>query len=109
MFFQFTKKGVREDNDRLVSRTSGPGKIMEKNILGTTERHSKKNAVLRHSQHGFKKGRSCLTNFYPSRVRSPAQRMKGRLHPKCMLVLLDFNKVFDTIRTTSFWTSCPTV
>lgn len=99
VFFQFTQKGVRKDpgSDRPLSLTSGPGKIMEKFILGTTERHSKNNAIFRHSQHGFKKGKSCLNNFYPSTIRSPAQRMKRRLHPKCMLVFWHFNKAFYTV------------
>ncbi|KFO62038.1 hypothetical protein N302_09561, partial [Corvus brachyrhynchos] len=42
------KKGMREDPGkyRPVSLTSIPGKIMEKIILGATERHSKNNAVI---------------------------------------------------------------
>ncbi|KAK4825967.1 hypothetical protein QYF61_003536 [Mycteria americana] len=58
-------KGVREDpgNYRFVSLTSVPGKITEKIIQGTIERHLKNNAVIRHSQHGFTKGKSCLTNL----------------------------------------------
>ena len=32
-------------------------------ILGTIERHLKNNAIIRHSQHGFTKGKSCLTNL----------------------------------------------
>ncbi|KFP58021.1 hypothetical protein N323_02901, partial [Cathartes aura] len=42
------KKGVREDpgNYRPVGLTSVPGKIMEKTILGTIERHLKSNAII---------------------------------------------------------------
>ena len=49
------KKDVREDpeNYRPVSPMSVPGKIMEKIILCTIERHLKNNAIIRHSQHGF--------------------------------------------------------
>jgi len=56
------RKGVREDpwNYRPVGLTSVPGKIMEKIILGITERHLKNNEIIRHSQHGFTKGKSHL-------------------------------------------------
>ncbi|GAB0180000.1 mitochondrial enolase superfamily member 1 [Grus japonensis] len=58
------KKALREDpgNYRPVSLTSVPGKIL-KFILGTIERHLKNNAVIKHSQHGFTKGKSYLSNF----------------------------------------------
>jgi len=36
---------------------------MEKVILGFIEKHLRDNAVFGHSQHGFMRGRSCLTNL----------------------------------------------
>ncbi|KAK4824798.1 hypothetical protein QYF61_019466 [Mycteria americana] len=53
------KNGMREDpgNYRPVSLTSVPGKIMEKIILATIERHLKNNAIIRHSQHWVHKGK----------------------------------------------------
>jgi len=53
-------KGVREDpgDYGTVSLTSVPGKIMEKIILGTIERHLKSNTVISHRQHGFTKVKS---------------------------------------------------
>ncbi|KAK4827795.1 hypothetical protein QYF61_021748 [Mycteria americana] len=36
---------------------------MEKIILGAIERHLKDNAIIRHGQHEFMKGKSCLTNL----------------------------------------------
>ena len=59
------KKGKKEDpgNYRPVSLTSVPGKIMENVILGVTEKHLRDNAVIGHSQHGFTRGKSCLTSL----------------------------------------------
>ncbi|GAB0209165.1 mitochondrial enolase superfamily member 1 [Grus japonensis] len=90
------KKGVREDpgNYRPVSLTSVPGKIMEKIILGATERHLKDNAIIRHSQNGFTKGKSCLTNsisFY-DKVTHLVDEGKA-----VDVVFLDFSKAFDTV------------
>ncbi|KAK4810585.1 hypothetical protein QYF61_007322 [Mycteria americana] len=90
------KKSMREDpgNYRPVSLTSVPRKIMEKIILGTTERHLKNNAIIRHSQHGFTKGKSCLTNlisFYDKVTRLVDE---GKAVD---VVFLDFSKAFDTV------------
>jgi len=59
------KKGVREDpgNYRPDSLNSVPGKIMEKIILGTVERHLKNKAIIMHSQHRFTRGKSVFTNL----------------------------------------------
>ena len=62
------KNGQKEDpgNYRPVSLTSMLGKIIELFILSALTGHVKDNQGIRPSQHGFMKGRSCLTNLISS-------------------------------------------
>ncbi|KAK4807474.1 hypothetical protein QYF61_008242 [Mycteria americana] len=88
------KKGMREDpgNYRPVSLTSVPGKIMEI-ILGAIERHLKSNAIIRHSQHGFTKGKARLTNLisYNKVIHLVDE---GKVVD---VVVLDFSKALHTV------------
>ena len=58
------KKGHKEDlgNYRPVSLTTVPGKVNKQITLRVITRHVWDNLRIRPSQHGFMKGRSCLTS-----------------------------------------------
>ena len=59
------KKGKKEDpgNYMPVSLTSIPGKVMEQLILEVINKQVEEKKVVRSSQHGFTKEKSCLTNL----------------------------------------------
>jgi len=59
------KKGKKEDpvNYRPVGLTSIRGKMMEQLILQVIIKQVEEKKIIRTSQHGFTKGKSCLTNL----------------------------------------------
>ncbi|KAK4823271.1 LOW QUALITY PROTEIN: hypothetical protein QYF61_000366 [Mycteria americana] len=94
--WRLANKGWKEDlgNYRPVSLTSVMGKITEKIILSAITQHIQDNQGIRPSQHGFMKGRSCLTNLvsFCDKVTHLVDEGKA-----VNVVYLDFSKAFDTV------------
>ncbi|KAK4815431.1 hypothetical protein QYF61_002646 [Mycteria americana] len=90
------KEGRKEDlgNYRPVSLTSVPGKLMEQIILSAITWHVENNQGVKPSQHGFRKGRSCLTNLISFYDKVTCLVDEGKAVD---FVYLDFSKAFDTV------------
>ncbi|KAK4806761.1 hypothetical protein QYF61_005557 [Mycteria americana] len=93
------KKGWKEDpgNYRPVSLTSVPGKVMEQITLSAITWHVQDNQVIRPSQHGFRKGRSCLTNLISFYDKVTHLVDEGKAVDAVDVVYLDFSKAFDKV------------
>ena len=89
------KKGKKEDtgNYRPVSLTSVPSKIMEV-TMAVTKKHLRDHAVIGHSQHGFMRGKSGLTNLIPFYDKVTHLVDKGK---PADTIFLDFSKAFNTV------------
>ncbi|KAK4828250.1 hypothetical protein QYF61_024857 [Mycteria americana] len=90
------KKGWKEDvgNYKHVSLTSVLGKVTEQIILSAITRQVQDSQVIRPSQHGFMKSRSCLTNLISFYDKVTHLVDEGKAVD---VVYLDFSKAFDTI------------
>ncbi|NXO83561.1 PO11 protein, partial [Sitta europaea] len=90
------KKDEKEDPGtyRPVSLPSVPSKVMEQFILSVITQHLQDGQGIRPSQHGFRRGRSCLTNqvsFY-DQVTLLVDEERA-----VDVVYMDFSKAFDTV------------
>ncbi|RMC03234.1 hypothetical protein DUI87_20428 [Hirundo rustica rustica] len=92
------KNGRKEDpgNYRPVSLTSVLSEVMESFILSVIMQHVQDGQGLRPSQHGFRRGRSCLTNLIITNFYHQLTCLvdAGRALD---VVYLDFSKAFDTV------------
>jgi len=90
------KKGKKEDpgNYRLLSLTSILGKVMEQLILDVIINQVEEKKVIRSSQHGFTKAKSCLTNLIAFYDGMTGWVDEGRAVD---VVYLDLSKAFVTV------------
>ena len=90
------KKGNRSDpsNYRPVSLTCIICKVMEKIVKEDIIDHLKRNNIIRDSQHGFIRGRSCLTNLLDF-FEEIYEHMDGG--SPVDIIYLDFAKAFDKV------------
>jgi len=90
------KKGKKDypGNNRPVSLTSILGKVMEQLILEVINKQVEEKKIIRSSQHGFIKGKSCLTNLISFYDGVTGWVDEGRAMD---VVYLDFTKAFDTV------------
>lgn len=90
------KKGSKDKpgNHRPVSLTSVPGKMLESIITEDIIKHLEVNKLISNSQHGFRKGRSCLTNLLEFFHTMFSLYDKSRAID---ILYLDFQKAFDKV------------
>ena len=90
------KKGVKSQtsNYRPVSLTSQVSKVIESVLRDAIVSHLETNELIRDSQHGFRKGRSCLTNLLVFLDKVTKYIDDGY---SVDVIYLDFAKAFDKV------------
>ena len=85
---------IKAENYRPISLTSVVCKILESLIRDTIVDHLENRFLLHDSQHGFRKGRSCLTNLLAFMDRVTGVMDEG---DSVDIIFLDFAKAFDKV------------
>ena len=85
---------TKPSNYRPISLTSLVCKLFEKMLKSVIQIHLESNDVLQSSQHGFRPGRSCLTNLLSFLDFTLGESDKGK---KVSVIYLDFSKAFDKV------------
>ncbi|CAM5161388.1 unnamed protein product [Natator depressus] len=90
------KKGKKENlgNYKLVILSSVPGKIIEQVLKESILKHLEERKVIRNNQHGFTKGKSCLTNLIAFYDEITGSVDMGKAVD---VIHLDLSKAFDTV------------
>jgi hypothetical protein len=90
------KKGKKScpGNYRPVSLTSICSKLMESVVRDTMTTHLTNNNLIGPSQHGFMKGRSCVSNLLEFLERATTAVDRGEAFD---IIYLDFAKAFDKV------------
>jgi hypothetical protein len=92
------KKGSRSEagNYRPVSLTSQLCKLLETVIRDAIVTHLERNRLISDTQHGFRRGRSCLSNVITFLDKATRLIDDGQA---CDAIYLDFAKAFDKVPT----------
>ena len=90
------KKGKRSEvgNYRPVSLTSQISKLMESLVRDAIVGHLEKHKLIRNSQHGFRGGRSCLSNLLTFLGKVTRSQEEGS---SVDVIYLDFTEAFDKV------------